>query len=137
VIVHVLILWGVISAAAALGVVVHQDNGRRGAGIPVRIDFRRGGLRSVVGSVGGLRVVIYVGASLVFLLLVVHYASRPAGRVVALGSAVVLMTVVISVLGMLDQPFGIGARVQPDKMRQAIELVLTDERNPAILQPCQ
>jgi hypothetical protein len=50
--------------------------------------------------------VIYVGASLVFLLLVV--ASRPAGRVVALGSAVVLMTVVISVLGMLDQPFGIG-----------------------------
>jgi hypothetical protein len=135
VIVHVLILWGVISAAAALGVVVHQDNGRRGAGIPVRIDFRRGGLRSVVGSVGGLRVVIYVGASLVFLLLVV--ASRPAGRVVALGSAVVLMTVVISVLGMLDQPFGIGARVQPDEMRQAIEFVLTDERNPAILQPCQ
>jgi NADH:ubiquinone oxidoreductase subunit 6 (subunit J) len=84
-----------------------------------------------------LWVVIYVGASLVFLLLVVHYASRPAGRVVALGSAAVLMTVVISVLGMLDQPFGIGARVQPDEMRQAVELVLTDEKNPAILGPCR
>ncbi len=85
----------------------------------------------------GLWVVIYVGAFLVFLLLVMHYATRPAGRLVALGSAAVLMTVVVGVLGMLDQPFGVGARVQPDEMRQAVELVLTDEHNPAILGPCR
>lgn len=83
-----------------------------------------------------LWVVIYVGAFLVFLLLVAHYATRPAGRVVALGSVALLMTVVVSVLGMLDQPFGVGARVQPDQMRQAVELVLTGERSPAILRPC-
>src|SRR5438034_5159464 len=41
-----------------------------------------------------LWIVIYVGAFLVYLLLVAHYATRPAGRVVALGSAAVLMTVV-------------------------------------------
>jgi hypothetical protein len=84
-----------------------------------------------------LWVVIYVGAFLVFLLLVMHYATRPAGRVVALGSVAVLMTVVVSVLGMLDQPFGIGARVQPDEMRQAVDLVLIDEHNPAILRTCR
>jgi hypothetical protein len=84
-----------------------------------------------------LWVVIYVGAFLVFLLLVMHYATRPAGRVVALGSAAVLMTVVVGVLGMLDQPFGVGARVQPDEMRQAVDLVLTDEHNPTILRPCR
>jgi hypothetical protein len=84
-----------------------------------------------------LWVVIYVGAFLVILLLVGHYATRPAGRVAALGSVAVLMTVVISVLAMLDQPFGFGARVQPDEMRQAVDLVLTDEKNPAILRPCQ
>jgi hypothetical protein len=84
-----------------------------------------------------LWVVIYVGAFLVFLLLVMHYATRPAGRVVALGSAAVLMTVVVGVLGMLDQPFGLGARVQPGEVRQAIDLVLTDEHNPAIVRPCR
>jgi hypothetical protein len=72
----------------------------------------------------------------VILLLVGHYATRPAGRVAALGSVAVLMTVVVSVLAMLDQPFGVGARVQPDEMRQAIELALTGEKNPAILRPC-
>ncbi len=84
-----------------------------------------------------LWVVIYVGAFLVFLLLVVHYASRPAGRVVALGSAAVLMTVVVSVLAMLDQPFGVGARVHPDEMSQAVDLLVTGEKNPAILRPCR
>ena len=69
-------------------------------------------------------------------LLVGHYATRPAGRVAALGSVAVLMTVVVSVLATLDQPFGVGARVEPDEMRQAIDLVLTDEKNPAILRPC-
>jgi len=84
-----------------------------------------------------LWVVIYVGAFLVFLLLVGHYATRPAGRAVALGSVAVLMTVVISALATLDQPFGIGARVHPEEMTQAIELVLTGEKNPAILAPCR
>lgn len=84
-----------------------------------------------------LWVVIYVGAFLVILLLVGHYATRPAGRVAALGSVAVLMTVVVSVLATLDQPFGVGARVHPDEMRQAIDLVLTDEKNPAILRPCR
>jgi hypothetical protein len=84
-----------------------------------------------------LWVVIYVGASLVFLLLTFHYATRPAGRVAALGSVALLMTVVVGVLGMLDQPFGIGAHVQPDQMRQAVDLLLTGEKNPAILRPCR
>jgi len=84
-----------------------------------------------------LWIVIYVGAFLVILLLTAHYATRPAGRVAALVSVAVLMTVVVGVLGMLDQPFGIGARVHPDQMRQAVDLVLTGEKNPAILRPCQ
>jgi hypothetical protein len=84
-----------------------------------------------------LWVVIYVGAFLVVLLLVGHYATRPAGRAVALGSVAVLMTVVVSVLATLDQPFGIGARVHPDEMTQAIELTLTGEKNPAVLAPCR
>jgi hypothetical protein len=44
---------------------------------------------------------------------------------------------VVGVLGMLDQPFGVGARVQPDEMRQAVDLVLTDEHTPAILRLCR
>ena len=84
-----------------------------------------------------LWIVIYVGAILVILLLTAHYATRPAGRVAALGSVAVLMTVVVGVLGMLDQPFGIGAHVQPDQMRQAVELLQTGEKNPAILRPCR
>jgi hypothetical protein len=83
-----------------------------------------------------LWVVIYVGAFLVFLLLALHYAVRPAGRVWALGTGVVLMTVVVAVLAMLDQPFGIGAQVHPDQMRQAVNLLLTGVTNPIILAPC-
>ena len=90
--------------------------------------------RSVIPT--ALWVVIYVGAALVFLLLVSHYAPRPAGRVVALGSVVVLMVVVVGVLAALDQPFGIGARVQPDQLRQAVDLVLNSQTNPAVLRPC-
>jgi len=81
--------------------------------------------------------VIYVGAFLVFSLLAVHYATRPAGRVLALGSVVLLMTVVLGVLAMLDQPFGVGVRVHPDQMRQAVSLVLKGETNPTILQLCR
>ena len=73
---------------------------------------------------------IYVGAFLVFFLLVGHYATRPAGRAVALGSVALLMTVVVSVLATLDQPFGVGACVHPEEMTQAIELVLTGEKEP-------
>jgi hypothetical protein len=90
----------VISAAAALGVVVHRRRTRV-------LSARR------------------------------HYATRPAGRVVALGSVAVLMTVVVSVLATLDQLFGVGARVHPEEMTQAIDLVLTDEKNPAIIGPCR
>jgi hypothetical protein len=84
-----------------------------------------------------LWVVIYVGAFLVFLLIALHYANHPAGRLWALGSVAVLMTVVVSVLSMLDQPFGFGVQVQPVQMHQAVSLVLADEKNPVILQPCR
>jgi hypothetical protein len=84
-----------------------------------------------------LWIVIYVGAFLVILLLVGHYATRPAGRIAALGSVAVLMTVVVSVLATLDQPFGVGARVHPEEMTQAIELVLTGEKNPTIIGACR
>ncbi len=83
-----------------------------------------------------LWVVIYVGAFLVFLMLALNYAFRPAGRVWALASVTVLMTVVVAVLAMLDQPFGIGVQVQPDQMRHAIQLLLTGVTNPVLLQPC-
>ncbi len=83
-----------------------------------------------------LWVVIYVGAFLVFLLISMHYAANHAGRVWALGSLATLMVVVISVLAMLDQPFGVGVRVNPDQMRQAISLVLADETHSSVLQPC-
>ena len=86
-----------------------------------------------------LWVVIYVGAFLVFLLLAVHYAARQGGLLLVLGAVAVLMTVVIAVLGMLDQPFGVGIRVHPDQMRQAIQLLLTgntDQTNRVLLQPC-
>jgi NADH:ubiquinone oxidoreductase subunit 6 (subunit J) len=87
-----------------------------------------------------LWVVIYVGAFLVFLLLAVHtYASRPAGRIWALGSVALLMTVAVAVLAMLDQPFGIGVRVQPDQMNHAVRLLLTGQPTPlfqALVQPC-
>lgn len=84
-----------------------------------------------------LWVVIYFGAFLVFLLLAGHYGTRPAGRVLSLASVAVLMTVVVGVLAMLDQPFGVGVRVHPNQMRQAVSLVLIGETNPAILQPCR
>jgi hypothetical protein len=82
-----------------------------------------------------LWVVIYVGAFLVFFLLAGHYASRPGGLVVVLGSVAVLTTVVVAVLAMLDNPFGAGVRVRPDQMRQAMQLVARGA-NPTILQPC-
>jgi hypothetical protein len=84
-----------------------------------------------------LWVLIYVGAFLVFSLLAVHYAARPTGRRLVFGSAVVLMTVVVGVLATLDRPYSVGARVHPEQMRQAINLVLADETNPAIVHACR
>ena len=81
-----------------------------------------------------LWVMIYVGVFLLVLLIAVHYADHPQGRVTALGSMAVLLTVVVVVLTMLDRPFGAGVRVQPDEMRQAITL-LSDGKS-AVLRPC-
>jgi hypothetical protein len=39
------------------------------------------------------------------------------------------------VLAVLDRPFGVGVRVEPTEMRQAITLVSVGA-NPAIVQPC-
>jgi hypothetical protein len=83
-----------------------------------------------------LWVVIYVGAFLVFLLVSMHYAANRAGIVSALLSLATLMTVVIAVLAMLDQPFGVGVRVTPDQMHQTINLVLAGEKNATILGAC-
>jgi hypothetical protein len=84
-----------------------------------------------------LWVVIYVGAFLVFFLLAGHYATRPPGRIVALATVAVLMTVVVAVLASLDQPYGFGVHAQPDQMRQAINLVLVGEKSPVVLQACR
>jgi hypothetical protein len=68
------------------------------------------------------------------LLLAVHYADHPRGRVIALGSACLLLTVLVMVLAMLDRPFGPGVRVQPDEMRQAITLLSGGKG--VVLRPC-
>ena len=84
-----------------------------------------------------LWVMIYVGAFLLFFLLAFHYGERPGGLVVVLGSVIVLMTVVVAVLSMLDQPFGFGVQIQPSQMRQAIQLLMRgNTTNPRILRPC-
>jgi hypothetical protein len=83
-----------------------------------------------------LWVVIYAGAFVVTLLLAGHYATRPSGRISALAAVAVLMTVVVSVLAMLDHPYGLGVSVQPAQMRHAITLLLVGVNNPAILSAC-
>ncbi len=84
-----------------------------------------------------LWVMIYVGAFLVFFLLAFHYVERPGGLILVLGSVVVLMTVVVAVLAMLDQPFGFGVHVQPSQMRQALQLLMRgDATNAMILRSC-
>jgi hypothetical protein len=60
--------------------------------------------------------VIYVGAFLLFLLIAMDYTGRPAGRLVTLGSVVILLTVVVAVLSALDQPYGAGARARPNRV---------------------
>ncbi len=80
--------------------------------------------------------VIYVGAFLLFLLIAMHYAGRPAGRIVSLGSVVTLLTVVVAVLSSLDQPYGVGARVGPTSLSHAISLFNPDGATTGIYGPC-
>jgi hypothetical protein len=82
-----------------------------------------------------LWVVIYVGAFFLVFLIATHYIDHPRGRLIALGSLSLLLTVVVAVLAMLDRPFGVGARVQPAEMRQAITLLSVGAKS-TILRPC-
>jgi len=82
-----------------------------------------------------LWVVIYVGGFLLVLLLAVHYADHPQGRVIALAGVSLLLSVVVAVLAMLDRPFGPGVRVEPNEMRQAIAL-LSQGGSSTVLRPC-
>jgi hypothetical protein len=84
-----------------------------------------------------LWVVIYVGAFLLFLLIALHYAGRPTGRLVSLGAVVALLTVVVSVLSMLDQPYGVGVRVGPTAMQHAIELLNFQNQTTGVFGPCR
>src|SRR5204863_5369775 len=83
-----------------------------------------------------LWLVIYVGAFLLFLLIAMHYAGRPAGRAVSLGSVVALLTVVVAVLSFLDQPYSVGARVGPSSLGHAIDLVTPRGASTGIFRPC-
>jgi multisubunit Na+/H+ antiporter MnhB subunit len=83
-----------------------------------------------------LWVLIYVGAFLLVFLVGTHYAERPRGLFAALGSVAALLTVIVVVLTMLDNPFTAGARVQPDSMRDAIDLVSVDGDRAGVLRPC-
>jgi hypothetical protein len=47
-----------------------------------------------------------------------------------------LLTVIVVVLTMLDNPFTAGARVQPASMRDAIDLVSVDGDRTGVLRPC-
>jgi hypothetical protein len=82
-----------------------------------------------------LWVVIYVGVFLLVFLIAIHYHDQRGGRLTALVSVTVLITVVVAVLAMLDRPFEPGARVEPDELRQAIALLSVDP-NKEVLRPC-
>jgi hypothetical protein len=80
--------------------------------------------------------VIYVGVFLMVLLISLHYMDNPQGRLTALACLILLLSVVVGVLSMLDQPFGLGVRVPPNEMRQAIALVSAGHQK-ADLRACQ
>ena len=82
-----------------------------------------------------LWVVIYVGAFLLVFLIASSYIAEPRGRVIALGSLTVLLTVVLAVLGILDRPFGGEAGLPPDQLQQGLDL-LSEHTNPATMRPC-
>jgi hypothetical protein len=52
-----------------------------------------------------------------------HYAGRPAGRLISLGCVEALLTVVVATISILDQPYKTGARVGPTGLRHAIDLL--------------
>jgi hypothetical protein len=83
-----------------------------------------------------LWVVIYVGAYLLFQLIALHYAGRPTGRLVSLGAVVTLLTVVVTVLSMLDQPYGVGARVGPTALQHAIADLNFQNKTTGVFGPC-
>ena len=80
--------------------------------------------------------VIYVGAFLLFLLIAMHYAARPAGRVVSLGAVVFLLTVVVATLTALDQPYTGVAKVGPAALTHAIDLLRPGNAQTAVFGPC-
>ena len=82
-----------------------------------------------------LWVVIYVGVFVLVFLIAIHYIDHPGGRDSALAIVSVLLTVVVGVIASLDRPFEVGARVQPNAMRQAITLLSVNAGN-GILRPC-
>jgi hypothetical protein len=82
-----------------------------------------------------LWVVIYVGIFVLVFLIAIHYIDQPRGRLTALISVTMLLTVVVAVLAMLDRPFEAGVRVEPDALRQAIALVSVDAEK-AVVKPC-
>lgn len=83
-----------------------------------------------------LWVLIYVGAFVLVFLIGTHYAERPRGRLAALSSVAGLLTVIVVVLAMLDNPFTFGARVHPDSMRDGIDLVSVGRERTGVLRPC-
>jgi hypothetical protein len=81
-------------------------------------------------------VVIYVGAFLLFLLIALHYAGRPSGRLISLGAVVTLLTVVVAVISTLDQPYSAGARVAPTGINHSIELFTAGRTDSTVFGPC-
>jgi hypothetical protein len=74
-----------------------------------------------------------------------HHRGRPVGRFIGcrhplqqrVGGGESGRAVVVGVLAMLDQPYGLGVHAQPDQMRQAIKLVLVGEKSPVVLAACR
>ena len=78
---------------------------------------------------------VYLGAFLLVFMISAHYLDNSRIRFAALGSLALLLTVVVSVLAALDRPFGVGVRVAPSQMSEALTL-LSAGADPAVLQPC-
>jgi hypothetical protein len=81
-------------------------------------------------------VVIYAGAFLLVLLIALHYQGRPQGRLISLASVIVLLSVVVAVITILDQPYQSGAKVGPSSLNQVLDLLNEGTTNPAVFGPC-